>query len=137
MGSFTRFIFIAGVASLTLSGITSATFAQPATIRSCVTTKTGAIRIIGATDTCKQGEQIVTWNQTGPQGPLGPQGPIGLTGGQGPQGPVGATGPAGPQGPDGATGPAGPQGLAGATGPQGPIGLTWKGPWDCDHVSSE
>jgi hypothetical protein len=73
----------------------------------CVTTSTGAIRIVTATTTCKTTEHKIQWDQTGPQGPQGPAGP------QGPQGSKGATGAQGP------TGPSGPQGPAGAQGPPG------------------
>jgi hypothetical protein len=72
--------------------------------------------------TCPRGTTAITWNQTGPQGP------IGLAGSAGPKGDTGATGavgPAGPKGDSGATGaagPAGPTGDTGATGPQGPPG---------------
>jgi hypothetical protein len=64
---------------------------------------------------CGRHDTLITWNQTGPQGPAG------LQGATGPAGPQGATGPAGPQG---ATGPAGPQGATGPAGPAGPSGLT-------------
>jgi hypothetical protein len=73
----------------------------------CVTTSTGAIRIVTASTTCKTTEHKIQWDQTGPQGPQGPAGP------QGPQGPKGATGTQGP------AGPTGPQGPAGAQGPPG------------------
>jgi type VI secretion system secreted protein Hcp len=64
------------------------------TVHACVTTATGAVRIIDSatTTTCGAGEQAVTWNQQGPQGPPGPAGP------QGDQGPRGATGDTGSSG---------------------------------------
>jgi hypothetical protein len=105
-----------------LSGTVSVVSAQTGTIRSCVLTKNGTLRIIAATETCKPGESLLTWNQQGPtglEGPAGPVGPTGATGAQGPAGPVGATGP---QGAVGAIGPQGPQGLVGATGAQGIAG---------------
>ncbi|MGE5117599.1 MAG: hypothetical protein ACM3N6_14025 [Betaproteobacteria bacterium] len=83
---------------------------------------------------CPNGATVITWNQTGPQGPQGVQGPQGLQGPQGavgPQGPIGLTGATGPTGPTGATGatgapgPTGPQGPAGPQGPQGPAGPTY------------
>jgi len=46
-------------------------------------------------NTCGQGQRLVTWNQTGPQGPkgdTGPQGPAGSTGAQGPKGDTGSPG---------------------------------------------
>ncbi len=62
----------------------------------CVTTATGAIRIVTAATTCKTTEHKIQWDQTGPQGPAGPAGPTG------PQGPKGATGAQGPKGATGA-----------------------------------
>ena len=59
------------------------------TIRACVKSSTGAMRIVSATATCKTGEKLLTWNTTGPAGPRGPQGPQGA---QGPQGPEGGSG---------------------------------------------
>ena len=93
----------------------------------------GQLRVIDVQrgDKCAKNEKALTFNQTGPQGPVGPigpagpqgltgaTGPTGLTGPIGPAGPTGATGPAGTQGPIGQTGPAGPQGLQGPAGPQG------------------
>lgn len=49
----------------------------------------------GAGGSCGGGMVPLTWNQTGPQGP------VGATGANGPQGPAGATGATGPQGPAG------------------------------------
>jgi hypothetical protein len=145
-GFYTRVIGGAVVAVLAVAavfGVSASTVnAQTATIRSCVTTKTGALRIIAATDTCKNGEVLLTWNQqgpTGPEGPSGPAGPPGATGQQGPQGPAGATGAAGPQGlagptgPAGATGAAGPQGPQGQQGPAGAVGATFRGEWIAPH----
>jgi Collagen triple helix repeat (20 copies) len=93
------------------------------------------VRIIdSATQVCSPDETAITWNQTGPQGPMGPQGIAGLqglpgaNGLPGKDGPPGADGAAGPQGlpgPQGAVGPAGPagpKGNDGAAGPQGPMG---------------
>jgi hypothetical protein len=67
----------------------------------CVTTATGAIRIVTASTTCKSTEHKIQWDQTGPQGPAGPQGAKGATGAQGPAGPAGAQGATGSQGPPG------------------------------------
>src|SRR5262249_31345390 len=66
----------------------------------CISNATGAIRMIdpSAGQTCTGGENRVTWNKKGVEGPKGP------TGATGPQGPRGAQGPAGPAG-----GPPGPQ----------------------------
>lgn len=99
-------------------------------------------RIVGPNETCRNNEQLITWNIQGPQGPAGLQGPQGLPGADGAQGPAGPqglpgtdgapgaqgpAGPPGPAGPEGAQGPSGaqgPQGLPGETGPIGPAGAT-------------
>ena len=81
-----------------------------AVIHSCVNNSSGEIKIVGATEVCKNNMSPLDWNGTGIQGATGPQGPMGL------QGPIGATGPAGAPGATGATG------AAGATGPQGIAG---------------
>jgi hypothetical protein len=41
------------------------------TYYACVTTATGAVRIIGSSTVCKSTERKIHWNQTGPQGPPG------------------------------------------------------------------
>jgi hypothetical protein len=63
--------------------------------------------MVSATATCARGENKITWNVEGPQGPAGAAGP---------QGVAGPAGPAGPQGEPGVAGPAGPQGEPGPTG---------------------
>jgi hypothetical protein len=76
---------VVAAALFVVGGIVSAVDAQTSsTIRACVATKSGAVRIIGASDICKQGETLMTWNQQGPQGPTGPAGPAGSTGPEGP-----------------------------------------------------
>src|ERR1043165_2354061 len=77
--------------------------AQDTSVYVCISSQ-GGLRLISATDSCKNNETRFRWTISGPQGPAGPQGP---------------QGPAGPQGPQG---PTGPQGLTGAVGPQGPAG---------------
>src|SRR6185295_2314754 len=62
--------------------------AQDASVYVCISTQ-GGLRMVGATDTCKNNETRFRWTIAGPQGPAGPQG---------------AQGPAGPQGPQGAAG---------------------------------
>jgi hypothetical protein len=61
----------------------------------------GSLPIGGA---CGAGEQLLTWNKTGPQGPVGPTGPQGSVGPQGPTGPQGREGPEGPEGSPGVSG---------------------------------
>jgi len=75
---------------------------------------------------CKDNDQLISWNVTGPQGPQGLQGIPGIagqTGAQGIQGPAGANGLTGADGQAGATGSQGPSGTSGAQGPAGPQGL--------------
>jgi hypothetical protein len=94
-------------------------------IHACYNTTNGEVRLVESAADCKNREQAISWNQTGPQGPQGITGPPGPAGPAGPAGDPGATGPIGPTGPtgaDGATGPAGPAGPAGENGPMGPSG---------------
>ncbi|GHO85379.1 collagen-like protein [Dictyobacter formicarum] len=86
----------------------------PTTYYACVNTNSGKISMTTANATCPGNEQLISWNNVGPQGPVGPVGPTGPQGPQGPQGATGLTGDAGLQGP---VGPAGPQGPAGPAGP--------------------
>lgn len=119
-----------GVALLgaALTAVVSAHGGDPALIHACVNNSSGALRIVGSNDACRQGERALDWNIMGPQGPAGPQGvqgDPGATGAQGPQGlqgPIGLTGLIGPIGPQGPAGPQGVQGDPGATGAQGPQG---------------
>src|SRR5687768_13554992 len=78
-------------------------------IHACVRNNTGAIRIVGASDTCTNNERPLDWRIQGEPGPVGPQGP------EGPQGPAGPQGPQGPEGPQGPIGPQGPEGPPGPT----------------------
>lgn len=77
---------------------------------------------------CPRHDQVITWNQTGPQGPAGaagtpgPAGPAGAPGLKGDVGPAGPQGPSGPAGTPGSPGPQGPAGAKGDTGPAGPQG---------------
>ncbi len=93
-------------------------------ITGCFVRSTGALRIIdaGSGDSCRSGEQRLTWNRTGPAGPAGADGAPGPVGADGAPGPAGADGAPGPAGADGAPGPAGPPGPAGSPGPAGADG---------------
>ena len=73
----------------------AAATATPVTYYACVTAKTGAIKIVSASARCQAGQNKISWNNKGPQGPMGAPGP------RGPQGVMGSTGPVGPQGPPG------------------------------------
>src|SRR5262249_4817892 len=66
----------------------------------------GAIRIVMEAS-CDDGETLLEWNITGPQGPKGDTGPAGAKGAQGETGAIGKTGPVGEKGepgPKGGTG---------------------------------
>jgi len=94
----------AGVCAAVAVTAVSAIATTNNTINACVNRTTNLVRIISAGDTCKSGEDPLSWNIVGPAGPSGPAGPTGA---------AGAVGPAGPAGPSGPVGPAGPQGPAG------------------------
>jgi large repetitive protein len=115
-----RRLRIAAGAALALTVTTalaaSAAIADDAPIRGCVRTSDGRLRVIGAAETCRGSERLLTWNVAGPQGPAGPPGQAGPAGPAGPAGAQGATGPAGPAGPQGVPGPMGPQGPKGDPG---------------------
>lgn len=100
-------------------------------ITGCYEKKGGELRLIDAsTSTCKKSEELITWNQTGPQGPQG------LQGIQGPKGDKGDTGPQGIQGPKGDKGDTGAQGLQGIQGPKGDTGAQGpQGPQGVPGVS--
>ena len=79
--------------------------ADSGTIRACVNTHSGAIRIINRGARCGHGDVLLDWNVAGIAGRPGPAGPARPIG---PQGPAGVAGPVGPVGPVGAIGPQGP-----------------------------
>ena len=49
-------------------------FADNNTIYACITKSTGGIRIVSAPTQCKSNEGLISWNVTGPAGPMGPKG---------------------------------------------------------------
>lgn len=61
-----------------------------ARIHACVTTRTGALRVVDASATCAKGESALDWNQQGLQGVSGPAGAKGDPGVPGDRGPSGA-----------------------------------------------
>lgn len=74
----------------------SSVSAQPTVIRSCMSkSQTGQLRIIGPAESCKNNEELLVWNQQGPQGIQGVQGLQGIQGEVGPRGPQGIQGPTG------------------------------------------
>ena len=82
---------ISGAAAVLAGGVAYATIPDSqGVIHGCYTPNpTGQLRVIDTDkgQTCKTGEQALSWNQTGPQGPSGAQGP------SGPAGPPGTAGP--------------------------------------------
>ena len=110
----------AAVGTLAIAAVPSA----DGTINGCYGPLIGNLRIIDTSkgESCKQGEQAISWNQKGQVGPAGPAGAKGATGATGPAGPVGPAGPAGAKGATGATGATGPAGAKGDIGAQGPAG---------------
>lgn len=82
-------------------------------IHACYKDSNGEVRLVERASECRNNEQHVRWNQTGPQGTTGPAGQQGQTGAAGSQGPQGLPGATGAQGQAGANGPEGPQGPAG------------------------
>jgi Collagen triple helix repeat (20 copies) len=102
---------VGGIVALSLAMTGNVLAAVPSAngvIYGCYTKSTSAIRVIDKDVTnCKQGESLLQWNQTGPQGLMGLTGPAGPAGPTGATGSVGATGATGPAGATGATGPAG------------------------------
>jgi hypothetical protein len=91
-----------------------------AVIYACVKKKTGLVRIVTASATCRRGETSMAWNAQGARGPSGATGAAGAAGPQGPAGPAGPAGAAGAKGDAGARGATGPAGAQGPAGPAGP-----------------
>ncbi|MFI5428623.1 hypothetical protein [Aeromicrobium sp. UC242_57] len=93
-------------------------------IRACLNEKSGKIRIVKKSTSCKGGEARIVWLRgtdpgqvvKGCQGRQGCQGAAGAKGEKGDTGATGATGATGETGAVGATGAAGPAGATGATG---------------------
>jgi hypothetical protein len=117
-----RRVLLAALPLVLVTGVALA--AQPggprpssAVIHACVKKKTGLVRIVAASATCRPGESAMAWNA---QGARGPSGVAGTPGPQGPAGPAGATGLKGDAGGQGAAGPAGPAGPQGPAGPASP-----------------
>jgi hypothetical protein len=96
--------------------------ASTKTIKACYDKKTKDLRYLGANQSCKATERLLTWYAVGPQGVAGPAGPAGSAGPAGPAGPAGAAGDTGDQGPAGPAGPEGPAGAPGAPGAKGDTG---------------
>src|SRR3954469_23063735 len=95
-----------------------------AVIYSCVKKKTGLVRIVAASASCRPGESSVAWNG---QGARGADGAAGAAGPQGPAGPAGVAGAKGATGSAGAAGPGGAVGPAGPAGSPAPPRSRWTG----------
>jgi hypothetical protein len=79
-------------AAFGLGVYTSAHGGDTSRIHGCVDNRTGALRIVGATQNCTAGkETALDWNIAGPTGPQGIRGP------EGPQGPAGVPGVGSPR----------------------------------------
>ena len=119
------------VAAAIVGGVAWAAIPGGGVIDGCYQKNSGNLRVIeGATDSCRNSEIAIAWNQTGPQGQQGPQGDKGdkgdpgATGPQGLQGVPGQQGEKGEKGDKGDPGAAGPQGLQGLPGQRGEKGDT-------------
>ena len=66
---------IAAIAALAV-GVPLAAMASssPTTYYACVTSKTGAIKIVSQSVKCAAGQHKISWNSAGPRGPAGPPG---------------------------------------------------------------
>jgi hypothetical protein len=83
--------FTAAGAAFGLGAYISAHGGDTSRIHGCVDNRTGALRIVGATQNCTASkEATLDWNIAGPAGPAGPQG---VAGPIGPSGPPGAGSP--------------------------------------------
>jgi hypothetical protein len=123
-----RSLWITASASLLLGlGIAHAAIpASDGAITACRHTLTGALRVIDSADaSCRSGEAMLVWNETGAVGPAGEDGAAGPQGAVGPQGADGAPGVQGAQGVVGPQGPQGPQGPRGSDGAAGSRVLTF------------
>ncbi|HEV8221371.1 MAG TPA: hypothetical protein VGQ05_13975 [Streptosporangiaceae bacterium] len=90
----------AGVAVLATGGVALASDSTSVSgqIRACYRpgSNPSQLKVLtGAGSHCPHGYQTLTWNITGPKGPIGPKGATGPKGTAGPQGAAGAQGPAG------------------------------------------
>jgi len=105
---------LALVAGVAFAAAPAAVHQTSALINACVKKKSGSVRVVAASSSCKKGESALAWNRQGPAGSRGVNGSAGPAGPAGPAGVAGAKGDAGARGP---TGPAGPAGQKGDAGP--------------------
>ena len=98
-----------------------------ATIHACKHVRTGLVRIVRTSSSCRRIELPVSWNVRGPRGERGAPGPAGPQGATGPEGSAGAAGAQGPAGPQGERGPAGQPGAASLSALAGTPCVTYAG----------
>lgn len=65
------------------------------TIVGCYKRSSGELRVVDRAAECRPAEDVLRWNQRGPQGPAGAAGPKGETGAKGDPGPAGPAGAGG------------------------------------------
>src|SRR5688500_8824002 len=64
-------LVVGGAGAATL---VSAQSAQTQTLRACVNPNSGDMKLVQGATSCKNNEQLVTWNVQGPKGDPGPKG---------------------------------------------------------------
>jgi hypothetical protein len=113
-GTPLRALLLTLLAAAPAGGAVAVTVRSHATavIHACVG-RTGRLRLVTPSGSCRKTERPVSWNVRGRQGDPGPPGQAG---------PAGADGAPGADGADGAPGPAGPAGAPGPIGERGPQG---------------
>jgi len=113
-GTPLRALLLTLLAAAPAGGAVAVTVRSHATavIHACVG-RTGRLRLVTPSGSCRKTERPVSWNVRGRQGDPGPPGQAG---------PAGADGAPGANGADGAPGPAGPAGAPGPIGERGPQG---------------
>lgn len=85
-------IAITAAITLALVGAGSAMAGSTGTINACVNASSGEMKIVGPSDSCKDHETALTWDQQGPAGPQGPAGVDGVNGTNGTNGTNGVSG---------------------------------------------
>jgi hypothetical protein len=70
----------AALASAAVPAALAAAVSAPVTYYACVTTKTGAVKMVSTTAACGTGQHKISWNDAGPKGATGARGPAGPRG---------------------------------------------------------
>lgn len=84
VGLIALFVALGGTSYAVTNGFVSRT----GQLSACANKRTGAVRLVKAGSRCHKKEQLLVWNQTGPQGKQGAQGQPGATGAPGPAGSI-------------------------------------------------